>query len=79
MSEFPPVLTLADFATLDESDVLIGYMDGFAGEPRPSSGCSRSYHHGWRNGMIDCGAAEPDREYALLAAQLGSVGASMAF
>jgi len=60
VSEFKSVATIADFRTLDESEVLLGYLEGFDGSPRPGSDCSRSFCHGWRNGMADAGHAEPD-------------------
>lgn len=68
MAEFKPVLTVAEHRQLDESDVLIGYMDGIEGLPHPGSGHSRSYHHGWRNGMTDGGLACPDHDHRALAA-----------
>ena len=67
MSEFRPISTVRDYHTLDESDVFLGYMDGFEGAPPPGSGHSRGYFHGWRNGMIEAGFAEPDRAYETLA------------
>jgi hypothetical protein len=60
MSEFIPVRTIADFRTLDESDVMEGYLDGFHDGPAPGSDRSRAYWHGWRNGRVDAGLAEPD-------------------
>jgi len=53
MPEFKPVATVADFSSLDDGDVLEGYLDGFHGGPIPNSSHSRSYWHGWRNGMVD--------------------------
>lgn len=60
MSEFTSVATIADFRTLDESEMLLGYMDGFDGLPCPASARSRSFFHGWRNGMADAGHIEAD-------------------
>ena len=51
--EIRPVSTIADFATLDDGEVLEGYLDGFHGGVAPNSSHSRSYRHGWRNGMVD--------------------------
>ena len=53
MAEFSPVETIPDFYTLDDGDVLEGYLDGFHGEPPPDSTRSRGYWHGWQNGMIE--------------------------
>jgi hypothetical protein len=67
VAEFAPVETVADFKTLDDGEILEGYLDGFSGEPRPNSGHSRSYWHGWRNGMIESGRKLPDLAYQQLA------------
>ncbi len=53
---------IAACRALDESEVLIGYMDGFNGAPLDRS--SPSYHHGWRNGMIESGRIPADRAYS---------------
>jgi ribosome modulation factor len=55
MSEFIPVSTLADLDTLDDAEIVEGYRDGLANEPEPHNNRSRSYWHGWRNGMADRG------------------------
>jgi hypothetical protein len=68
MSEFSPVATVGEFQTLDESDVLLGYLEGFEGSPLPCSSASRSFCHGWRNGMVDGGFAEVDEAQMKLAA-----------
>lgn len=51
--EIRTVSTIADFATLDDGEVLEGYLDGFHGGVAPNLSHSRSYRHGWRNGMVD--------------------------
>ena len=56
----PAVTTLADFRTLDEGEVLEGYLDGVHGGSSPEPERSRSYRHGWRNGMVDRGSLPPD-------------------
>lgn len=53
------VRSVEDFRTLDEAEVLIGYMDGMAGLSTTGS-MTRSYWHGWRNGVVDAGFIEPD-------------------
>ncbi len=73
MSRYKPVSRLADFETLDESDVLLGYMDGFDDGTKPKAGHSRSYLHGWRNGMVAAGRMEPDAAYEALAAEFRSL------
>lgn len=66
MAEFKPVVTVADFKTLDEGEVLEGYLDGFSGGPAPGSSHSRSYWHGWRNGAIESERHVPDWAYLQL-------------
>jgi hypothetical protein len=70
MSEFLRVTSAADLRTLDESEILLGYMEGFEGSPQPCSGTSRSFYHGWRNGMVDAGFADADDAQVELAAEL---------
>jgi hypothetical protein len=53
LSERTKVRTVADLATLDEAEMLEGYLDGFAREREPGDNRSRSYWHGWRNGHTD--------------------------
>lgn len=62
-----PVTTLADLDALDDSEVLEGYRDGFAGDMEPGNNRSRSYWHGWRNGALDGGHREKDAAQAELA------------
>ena len=67
MAEFSPVQTVDDFRTLDDGEVLEGYLDGFHGEAAPDSSRSRSYWHGWRNGMVDSARSLPDQAQLALA------------
>ena len=60
MAEFAPISTILEFRLLDDGEILEGYLDGFHDAPDPTSGFSRSYWHGWRNGRVDAGLAEPD-------------------
>lgn len=53
------VRSVSDYRSLDEAEVLIGYMDGMAGISGVQ-GMTRSYWHGWRNGAVDAGFIEPD-------------------
>ena len=71
MSEFKPIDTLADLAQQDFvfAEVEAGYIAGVYGAPEPiASTFSRAFWHGWRNGRIDSGHAEPDEHYIRLAA-----------
>jgi hypothetical protein len=72
MSDAPygePISNLADLDTLDTEELLEGYRDGFNNEPEPSGNRSRSYWHGWRNGMVDKGHRKGDAAQAELARQ----------
>lgn len=72
MSEFLRPYTLADVNSMDERELIAGYMSGYRGDDEPiSSIYSRSFWAGWRNGAADSGRREPDaaqahvaREYA---------------
>ncbi len=75
MPEFAPITSVAEFAILDEADMLLGYMDGFDGLRVPGSGHSRGYSHGWRNGMIDAGRLRPDAGDYVLADAFRHLGA----
>lgn len=74
MSNFEPVCTYADLQTLDENEIVDGYLSAERGDPEPGENRGRAYWHGWRNRMIDLGVLPHDeaawrlaREY--LAAQ----------
>ncbi len=67
-----PISSIAEFETLDESDLLLGYIAGFDGVS-PDEGWSRSFLHGWRNGSLDSGRREADNADALLAAKFRSL------
>ena len=67
MAEFSPVQTVDDFRTLDDGEVLEGHLDGCHGEAAPDSSQSRSYWHGWRNGMVDSAHSLPDQAQFALA------------
>lgn len=61
-----PVTTTDDLDTLEDAGVLEGYGDGREGFPCGENR-SRSYWHGWRNGMIDSGRMEMPAETRILA------------
>lgn len=60
MSDRLPVETLAELDTLDDAEIQEGYRDGRSGEPEPGGNRSKSYWHGWRNGMMDSYRMPPD-------------------
>jgi ribosome modulation factor len=70
MSEFRPVSTKSDLECLDEDEMVSGYRDGLNGGSEPGSDKSRSYWHGWRNGMTDKGFNPGDEAQASLAQEL---------
>ncbi len=59
---FAPVRSVADLDTLDDAEIVGGYHDGRAGEPKPGGNRSRAYWHGWRVGRVDGGHAQPDAD-----------------
>lgn len=63
MTDDEPVRTIPDFRMLDDGEVLDGYLDGFDGTSVISGTRSRSYMHGWRNGMIESERWPPDDAY----------------
>ncbi|MFC4275547.1 hypothetical protein [Achromobacter aloeverae] len=79
MSEFQPVRTKADLDTLDDDDIVAGYMHGLNGGDEPGSDKSRSFWHGWRNGMVDSRRAEPDSAQGELARELVGIGLECVF
>ena len=64
---FLPVRTAADLDTLDEFEMQEGSRDGLNNQPEPGGNRSRSYWHGWRNGMTDAGHRERDEHRLALA------------
>ena len=48
-----PVTTVADLKSLDEAEMVQGYLAGYEGWPEPGDNRSRAYWHGWRNGASD--------------------------
>ena len=62
------VTTIDELETLDTDEVIEGYRDGRGNEPEPQGNRSKSYWHGWRNGMIDGGHMKSDAASKALAA-----------
>ncbi|MFZ6675264.1 hypothetical protein [Undibacterium sp. Xuan67W] len=59
-SEFQPISSLAEARMLDPRESMDGYWHGMENGAEPDNTKSRAYHHGWRNGLVDGGFAEPD-------------------
>ena len=57
---FEPVRTLADLATLNEDEIVVGYTSTQPGDPEPGENRGRAYWHGWRNRMMDLGTIPQD-------------------
>jgi hypothetical protein len=57
---FEPVKTKADLDSLDQADVLEGYMSAERGDPEPGPNRGRAFWHGWRNRMMDLGQIPSD-------------------
>ncbi|WP_211440967.1 hypothetical protein [Collimonas humicola] len=70
MSEFTKVSTLAEVAMLDKDEMMLGYWHGFEGNDEPGSDKSKSFWHGYRNGRVDGGFAEPDLAQKQLAHEI---------
>jgi hypothetical protein len=72
---FEVVRSVADFRSLDEAEILIGYMDGVAGLVG-AEGMTRSYWHGWRNGAVDAGFIEADEAQLQIEAEFAALASS---
>lgn len=70
MSEFQPVSTKADLDLLDIDEIVDGYRNCLRGESEPGSDKSRSYWHGWRNGMVDSRRIESDVHMTMLCREI---------
>ena len=60
MTQYIPIKRASLLDSLDDKEVLEGYIDGSKNEPEPKGNRSVSYWHGWRNGMVDYGHKERD-------------------
>ena len=65
-----PITTVEELDALDTDEVIEGYRDGRDNEPPPTGNRSRSYWHGWRNGMADGGHLPIDPAMRELARQV---------
>lgn len=73
MSEFQRVSTMADLSLLNEDEVVEGYLSGLRGD-KPDQTKSKSWWHGWRNGMVDKGRLPPDAASQALAKEFIEAG-----
>jgi len=67
---FVPVRTVADLETLDQDEMVRGYIECKRGDPEPGANRGRAYWHGWRNRMMDYGELKIDDASRSLAAEL---------
>lgn len=67
MSDFEPVRTLADLESLDQDEILEGYLSAERGDPEPGPNRGRAFWHGWRNRMMDDGSIPRDEASRQLA------------
>ena len=67
MTSFEPVRTLADLNSLNEDDIVEGYLSAESGDPEPGANRGRAFWHGWRNRMIDRGELPSDDAASQLA------------
>ncbi len=70
MSEFQALTTKADLELLDDAEMVAGYLAGFKNYDEPGSDKSRSFWHGWRNGMVDGKHAQMDDAQWVLVREL---------
>lgn len=64
--KYEPVRTAKELVTLDGDEMTKGYYAARKGHVLTGSE-SRSFVHGWRNGLADSGAIEPDEAQIELA------------
>lgn len=69
MSEYAPVRTVADMATLHMAEVDHGYAFGLQGYGEPREHVSRSFWHGWRVGAMEAGTIPMDEHQQALRAE----------
>lgn len=70
MSEFQPVVHKNELQNLSEDEMVAGYFAGINNDPEPGNAYSRSYWHGWRNGMADKGRLPIDSSMRNLAEEI---------
>jgi len=57
---FEPVRTKDDLESLDQAEIVEGYVSAVRGDPEPGPNRGRAFWHGWRNRMIDYGELPMD-------------------
>jgi hypothetical protein len=62
-----PVMTLAEYDSLDPDDVVEGYEAACRGDPEPGLSWSQGYWRGWRAFMMTTGATPIACEHQALA------------
>lgn len=67
MSEYAPLRTKVELETINDDECVAGYRAGLQGDREPGSDKSRSFWHGWRNGMMDSKRMPHDADAAALA------------
>lgn len=71
MSEYKRIDTIEDYDNIDENECLKGYMSGLKSEELPSANLySRSFYHGYLNGMVDSGNRKLDKHQQQLVREL---------
>ncbi len=75
MSEYRQIETLEDYEKIDDEQCVKGYMSGLKGEELPSPHLyTKSFYHGYLNGLVDSGRREIDNKQLELVYQLRSSG-----
>lgn len=67
---FAPVSTKADLDTLNDAEIVEGYLNFRRGDPEPGPNRGRSYWHGFMNAARDAGERPETSESARLAAEV---------
>jgi hypothetical protein len=67
LSEYTPISSVAELALLNSDEIIEGYRSGSRGEPEPDSTKSKSFWHGYRNGLVDFGHWKGDEHQTALA------------
>lgn len=67
MSCFAPVKTVAELESLDQAEILEGYMSAERGDPEPGENRGRAFWFGWCNRQRDYGVIPPDPIHTALA------------
>lgn len=67
---FDPVTTLADLDSLDEQEIIEGYLSAERGDPEPGDNRGRAFWHGWRCKMMDYHQIEITPEHRVLVREI---------